>query len=78
MLSMVVCTTWRWQKSGRLVQEINVCTVGGKHGIESITVAGAGILVSSGLYLPTGHIFVEKFSIAHHLKPLNSLKLYRM
>ena len=27
MLSMGVCTTTHWQTSGRLVQELNVCTV---------------------------------------------------
>ena len=27
MLSMGVCTTSHWQTSGRLVQELNVCTV---------------------------------------------------
>ena len=27
MLSMGVCTTRHWQTSGRLVQELNVCTV---------------------------------------------------
>ena len=27
MPSMVVCTTRHWQTSGRLVQELNVCTV---------------------------------------------------
>ena len=27
MPSMVVCTTRHWETSGRLVQEINVCTV---------------------------------------------------
>ena len=27
MLSMVVCTTRHWQTSGRLVQELNICTV---------------------------------------------------
>ena len=27
MLSMGVCTTRQWQTSGRLVQELNVCTV---------------------------------------------------
>ena len=27
MLSMGACNTRRWQTSGRLVQEINVCTV---------------------------------------------------
>ena len=27
MLSMDVCTTKHWQMSGRLVQELNVCTV---------------------------------------------------
>ena len=28
MSFMVVCTTRHWQTSGRLVQELNVCTVG--------------------------------------------------
>ena len=28
MLSMDVCTTRHWQTYGRLVQELNVCTVG--------------------------------------------------
>ena len=28
MLSMGVCTTRHWHTSGRLVQELNVCTVG--------------------------------------------------
>ena len=27
LLSMGVCTTGHWQTSGRLVQELNVCTV---------------------------------------------------
>ena len=31
MLSMVVCTTRHWQTPGRLVQELNVCTVHIKH-----------------------------------------------
>ena len=27
MLDVVICTTGHWQTSGRLVQELNVCTV---------------------------------------------------
>ena len=32
MLSMGFCTTRYWQTSGRLVQELNVCTVVGSFG----------------------------------------------
>ena len=31
ILSMGVCTTRHWQTTGRLVQDLNVCTVGKNH-----------------------------------------------
>ena len=65
MSSMVVCTTRHWQTSGRLVQELNVCTTGVKRVKYRTTVymkcrRQCGYLIPAKIYLASARAWLYK------------------